>query len=300
MRFFFLFFLLTIPVSTRAESCGWNADRSFWSCGAGYGGGSTGGSSSSINQAVESNPANLPVDPTSFGLEGAFANRSSPEGKSKFSVSTIKGFEGIGFGIGSWTEGSFSAPDLPNHFLASAAWQEYLDYQRNPPSVLGIRLGSSIKVPKKLLPKGIRVAFGGSLGLGRVSGDVSPQFGVIASVFGLGLGYSHSFERISRTLPPINVSTIAAGLNFGAIYLGYSRIKTHSIVNDTYANVVGIRYTSLRWTFFTNAKLQKDHRGKPDTWIYAGALRKLGTRFGVGYEYGVYRYSHSALLQIYL
>jgi hypothetical protein len=283
-----------------AETCGWNPDHTFWSCGSGYGGGSAGGSSPSINNAVESNPADLPVGPTPFGLEGDFYNRSSPAGKPKFSFSTVKGFEGIGFGIGSWTEGTFGAPDLATHFLSSAVWQPYQQYEANPPSVTGIRLGTGVRLLPKLLPTGIRLAVGGSLGLGRVSGDVSPQAGAIVSLLGLGLGYSQSFERISRSLPAITVSTYSVGLNISFLYLGYYYIVLHSIVNETYANVAAIRLTSSRWTLFSNAKFQKDHRGTPNTWTYSGVLRKFGNRIGIGYEYGFYRYSHTAILQIYL
>ncbi|MGE3261590.1 MAG: hypothetical protein AB7K68_07425 [Bacteriovoracia bacterium] len=298
-RAYLLLFFFS-PLAFGAEDCGWNADKSFWSCDGSFSSASVGGSSSRLGDSVESNPAALPTIPTPFGVEGMYTDRSFPAGKAKFSGSTIKAFEGIGFGIGSWSEGSFAAPDLPSHFLGSSSLEEYKQYEMNPPSSLGLRLGTSVAFPKKLFPKGIRLSVGVSGGKGRTHGDWSPQAGVLLRIFGIGLGYSESYERISTLLPKITVSTLAVGFPVGPFYLGYSRIAVSSSVARSFADVVGLRFTKAKWTLYGNMKFQRDHRGNPDTWHRFGIQRRLGTRFGVGYEYGLYRYSHSALLQLYL
>jgi hypothetical protein len=253
-----------------------------------------------LGDTLGGNPAALPTLPTPFGIEGLASSRSSPKRKTGFSTTTVKGFEGFGFGIGSWTDGTFSAPDFPAHFLGSVASEAYLHYQQDPPSALGLRLGTTAVLPQGPFPKGMRISLGGSVGLGRIRGQVSPQFGGLVKFFFLGLGYSESYERISEFLPNTRISTISAGLPLGPLYAGFSRVRLKSVVNKTYANVYSLRWNGPKWTFFGNAKIQRDHRGEPDRWIRGGLQRRIGKRLGLGYEYGLYRYSHSAILQIYL
>lgn len=300
MRFAALLIALFASHPARADDSDcWNSDHSIYNCDEG-GGGAVGASAPLIGDTLESNPAALPTSPTPFGLETMWSDRSAPAGKKKFSVSTIKGFEGIGFGIGAWSDGTFSAPDFPAHFLSSSALAEYKEYERNPPSVIGIRLGTTVVLPKFLFPKFMRVSVGGSAGLGRVTGEVAPQVGALASIYGLGVGYSESFERLSKALPKTRISNFAVGFPLGPLYLGYTYAVIRSSVNRTFANLYGIRFTSGGWTLHGGWKSQKDHRGAMDAWSSAGLRRQLGKRFGLGYEYGYYRYSHSAVLQIFL
>jgi hypothetical protein len=265
-------------------------------------GAAAGGSAPLIGDTLEGNPAALPTIPTPFGIEGVFSHRSAPRGKPKFSLSTAKGFEGIGIGIGSWSDGTFGAPDFANHFLGSSALGEYQAYQRDPPSVLGLRLGSTVVLPQGPFPKGIRISVGGSLGFGRVSGQASPQAGVLMKFFFIGLGYSQSFERLSSSLPKATISNFSAGIPMGKFFVGYSNIIIKSSVNRTFANVYTAHWSNMRWTLFGSLKTQKDHRWQPDLWWRAGIQRRFGRkgRLGLGYEYGLYRYSHSAILQIFL
>jgi hypothetical protein len=297
-----LLLALMLPTLAQAKDCGWNSERTNYNCDGFFSGAAVGGSAPLMGDSLEGNPAALPTQPTPFGLEGVFSDRSAPRGKPKFSVSTVKGFDGFGFGIGSWSEGTFGAPDFDNHFLGSAARAEFQAYQRNPSSVIGFRLGTTVVLPQGPFPKGIRVSVGGSLGLGRVYGKLAPQWGVLVKFFFLGLGYSESHERLSDALPKNKIITMSAGLPLGPLYLGYSQITVKSSVNRSKANVLSARWTSPLWTLYGNAKLQKDHRGEPDSWIRAGLQRRFGKngRFGAGYEYGLYRYSHSAIFQFYL
>ena len=290
---------LAAPVrALAAGDCGWNEDKSFWSCG-GSSGAVSGNSSPGVGDAVEGNPAALPAHPMPLGLEGTFSNRGSATNKAKVSVSTVKGFDGIGFGIGSWSERTFGAPDFDTHFQSSSYLKEFSDYQRDPPSTLGLRLGSSVRFPRALLPKGLYISAGGSLGLGRVSGHWSPQVGLLARLGVVGMGYSKSYEKIYATLPQIAISVLGAGMQLGVLYLGYSHIELSSAAGSSRANLYGLRFDLQQWTLYGNIKAQQDHRGAPDNWVRAGLQRRF-RRLGLGYDYGLYRHSHSAVLQFYL
>lgn len=293
---------MLLSPAAQAKDCGWNSDRSSYNCDDVASKGAIGGSAPLIGNTLESNPAALPVDPTPFGIELTLSNRSSPKKKPNFSVSTIKGFEGIGFGIGSWSEGTFGAPDFDNHFLGSSHYREFQTYQEDPPSVLGLRIGTTIVLPRGPLPKGIRFSLGGSLGLGRVSGRTSPQAGVLMKFYFLGLGYAQSFDQLSPSLPKTKIHTYAAAIPIGKFFLGYTYQVLKSSVNETYANTYSLRFSPKNWNFYGALKKQKDHRGHPDNWIRAGLQHRFGKKgtFGLGYEYGQYRYSHSMILQWYL
>ena len=119
-------------------------------------------------------------------------------------------------------------------------------------------------------------------------------------IYGLGLGYSQSFERLSVILPRVKIASFSAGLPVGPLYLGYSHIVMSSSVNKNNTNIYGIRWIGDRFTLHAGVKVQKDHRNATDSWIRGGIQRKLGSRIGVGYDFGQYRQSHSASLQIYL
>jgi len=296
---FLIAFALFAGLAQAAPSC-WNANKTVYNCDSNGGGGSLGASAPLIGNTLGSNPAALPTAPSPFGLEGVYSDRANPNGRPKLSVSTIKGFEGIGFGIGSWSEGTFIAPDFPQHFLSSAAYREFLAYQSNPPSVLGLRLGTTILLPQGPFPNGIRFSLGASGGLGRVRGNWSPQVGVLARIFGLGLGYAENYERLSRQLPSTRISTFAAGFHLGPLYFGYTYNTIRSSVNRTFANSYSMRLNLGKLIFHGAVKTQKDHRGAPDSWENAGLLWRMGTRIGAGYEYGLYRHSHSGVLHLYL
>lgn len=295
---FFLSLILLIPQAQAKSECGWNDSRTFFSCDD-VSKASTGATIPIIGDILQNNPAGLPSFPTPLGVEGTFSNRSFPGKKAKFSASLIKGFEGIGFGLGSWSDGTFSAPDFRNHFYSTTEEVDYKAYEANPPSDLGLRLGTSVKIPPRFIPRGIDFSVGGSVGFSRVKNSYSPQFGAVLRLLDIRLGYSRSFDRISTLLPKARVDVASIGLDLGAFYLGYSYVLTRTIVNRTHANNYLLRLDSGRWVIFGAVKLQKDHRGDSFTWPTAGIQRKLGSRLGVGYVYGLYRYSHSALLQFY-
>ncbi len=293
--------LLAFPFFASADGpdC-WNSDRSFYDCGDKGGGGPSGTSTPVISDAVGSNPAAIPLNLTPFGLEAILSDRGGRNGKKKVDVSTVKGFDGIGIGVGSWIENSFSAPDFPAHFLGSSALEAYGNYRNNPPSVLGIRLGSSLLLPRGLMPKGVRVSIGGSLGMGRVSGQWAPQVGALMRILGFSLGYSESFERLSASLPETRITHLSVGFPLAIFYFGYTNATMRSPVNRTFAHLFLLRMTLGQWIAHGGIKVQKDHRGALDEWHRAGLLRRLGKTIGLGYEYGLYRYAHSIVLQIYL
>lgn len=278
------------------EEC-WNSERTFYNCSAG-GGAKAGASAPLIGDTLESNPAALPTAPTPFGIEAAYNDRSSPHKKPKVSFSTVKGFEAMGFGVGSWSDGTFTAPDFPQHFLGTEQEQNFLAYQNNPRSVLGLRIGGTILLPKGPLPKGIRFSVGASAGFGRVAGEWAPQVGVLMMLFGIGLGYSQSYEHLSALLPRNIIHTGSAGFHLGKIYLGYTYSEIRSRVKRSFANTGSLRLSLGKWILHGAAKFQKDHRGASDSWHRAGIQRRFGA-LGLGYEYGTYRYSHGAVVQLY-
>lgn len=296
---FILVFCLFPHISQAADldqQC-WNSDRSFYDCSSG--GGAVGVSAPVVGDTLESNPANLPVQEAPFGVEVLGSDRSSPMGKPKVNFGLVKGFDGLGFGIGSWSKGTFSAPDFPQHFLGTSGSDYYRTYEKEDKSVLGLRLGTAVVMPKALFPKFLRVSVGGSVGFGQVRGDYSPQVGLVMRIFSLGVGYSENYEQLSVDLPRNRISIFSSGIFLGRVFLGYSYSTIRSSLNRTYSNSAFVRVPFAKWVAHGGLKFQKDHRGQQDHWHRAGLLRKLGKHFSLGYEYGYYRYSHSLLMQVF-
>jgi hypothetical protein len=221
-----------------------------------------------IGATLDSNPANLPTIPTPFG-------------------------------VGSWSKGTFSAPDFAPHFLGVQP-DKYRAYEAKERFIPGFRLGTTVVLPKLFFPKFFRVSVGGSVGFGQVSGEVATQVGLVMRLGPLGAGYSENYERIARDLPRNRISVLSAGIFFGQVYASYSYSVIRSSLNRTFANTGGLRVPLGRWVAHGGWKFQKDHRGQKDDWHRAGLQRKLGKRFALGYEYGYYRYSHSLALQLFL
>jgi hypothetical protein len=288
--------LLLLPAPLAMANC-WNADKTFYHGCADGSSGAIGASAPLLGETMESNPASLPTQPTPFGIEALFSDRSAPKGERKLSFSTVKGFDGIGFGLGSWSSGTFSAPDLPQHFLGSSFSEEFNTFQSTSSGSPGIRIGTTALLPRGPFPPNIRFSLGASAGLGRVKGDWAPQLGALARISLLGIGYSESFERIAHYLPRIRVSIFASGLQLGQFYLGYSRSRVRSEAGSTFSSLYGLRFLPGKWTFHGGLKLQRDHRGSRDAWFRGGITRQLGRRFSAGYEYGIYRHSHSGALR---
>ncbi len=289
---FFLFF----AISAQAEDC-WNSDRTFYDCSSNSGG-AAGVSTPILGDTLESNSANLPSQPTPFGIEALLHDRSTPRGKPKVGFALVKGFDGLGFGLGAWSKGTFAAPDFPQHFLGPAE-ARYRAFELKEKNIPGIRLGTAIVLPKFFLPRFMRLSIGGSMGLGQVSGHYSPQLGAVMRIYNLGIGYSENRDQLATDLPRTRISVFSAGLFIRRIYLGYSYSVIRSSLNRTFSNFVGMKIFSAKWTIHGGWKFQKDHRGAPDDWYRAGLQRKIGKRFSLGYEYGYYRYSHSASMQFF-
>jgi hypothetical protein len=295
-----LFLLPTLAFAKSGSDCGWVGDHIDYDCGVDTDGPAAGASAPLLGDTLGDNPAALPSGSTPFGIEGRFDSRQAPGGTPGFAGTTVKGLGGFGFGVGSWSYGTFSAPDFDNHFLDTSAGDAYLAYQLHHTGTLPMRFGAAVVLPPSFLPKGVRLSLGGSLGLGSVSGELAPQIGVLLRIYWLGLGFSNSYEHLSTALPRVVASRLSVGLGLGVFYLGFAHQRLHSDVNTTSANTISIRLPSPKWTLFAGHKWQLDQRGLPDSWEQAGVIRKLGRHFGIGYEYGEYRFSHSAILQLYL
>lgn len=290
--------LLFLPSLARAETNCWNSDRTFYDCTANSGA-AVGVSAPVVGGTLESNPANLPSEPTPFGFEVRGSDRSSPKGEAKIGLALVKGFDGLGFGVGSWSKGAFTAPDFAQHFLGPMP-QQFREYEAKEKFIPGIRLGTTFVLPKVFFPKFIRFSLGGSLGFGQVSGHVSPQMGAVMRIYGFGFGYSVSSDRLASNMPKTQISVFSAGLFVKRAYAGYSNSIMKSAANRTFSNSVSLRVPYGKWLFYGGWKFQKDHRGAPDDWYEGGLQRQLGKRATIGYEYGYYRYSHSVYLQMFL
>jgi hypothetical protein len=298
--FYFKFCILALLLASteaKAKDC-WNDPSTYFSC-QGDSSSGVGISAPVLGDTIESNPANLPVEHTPLGLEVLASDRSLTK-KSKLNFSTVKGFSGLGVGVGSWSKGTFQAPDFQPHFLGTAYEAEYKEFERKESNVPGFRLGTTFIIPKSLFPRFMRVSLGGSLGLGQVSGEVTPQVGMLVRISKLVLGYSENFEHLSLSLPRSRISVLSGGIFIGRNYFGYSYSTMSSSLKRTHSQNVTMAIPIGKWSAHGGWKFQRDHRGRNDNWYRAGLLRKLSRRFSLGYEYGYYRNSHSALLQIFL
>lgn len=296
LAFGLLFSSLFLEEARAASSC-WNSDRTFYNCSE-HSGGAVGVSAPLLGDSLDSNPANLPSEPTPFGLEVTASDRSSPVGKAKVSFATVKGFDGIGFGIGALSKGTFGSPDFAPHFLGKAE-TEYRASELNEKPLAGIRLGTTVVLPQLFFPDFIRLSVGGSVGLGQVSGDISPQAGAVMRISGLAFGYSENLERLSKSLPRNRISIYSGGIFVRRVYAGYSYSIMRSALNRTFTNSVGVRIPIKKWVVHGGWKFQKDHRGARDNWHRAGLLRRLSKKLSVGYDYGYFRHSHSVSMQFF-
>lgn len=296
--FFVLTLAFAIAQPAHADDSCWNAGRTQYNCAKGSSG-SLGVSAPLLGDTLDSNPANLPTVPVPFGLEFLLHDRTSPLGKPGIGFATVKGFDGLGFGVGSWSKGTFAAPDFAPHFLGPEP-DKYRAYELRERFIPGIRVGTTVVLPKLFFPKFFRVSVGGSLGFGQVSGEAATQVGAVMRLGPLGAGYSENFERIARDLPRNRISVFSAGIFLGQVYASYSHALMRSPLNRTFTHTVGLRLPFKRWVAHGGWKWQRDHRGEKDNWHRAGLQRKLGKRFALGYEYGYYRYSHSLGLQVFL
>ncbi|RZA07363.1 MAG: hypothetical protein EOP11_07905 [Proteobacteria bacterium] len=296
-----LIFLILAPLGAQAAALDtncWNSDHTFYDCSTNRG--AVGVSAPIVGETLESNPANLPTEPSPLGLEIIGSDRSPPKGKARLGFATVKGFDGLGFGVGAWQKNTFSAPDFAEHYLPTSGAEAYTAFEEKDRLALALRLGATVVLPKNWFPKVMRVSVGASAGLGQVSGDYSPQVGLVMRVFGLGLGYSENFERLSRDLPRARISVASAGFFIRRIYLGYSYSWVRSTLNSTSAQALSLRIPFGAWVAYGGVKFQRGINGDPDQWHRAGLLRKLNKHVNLGYEYGYYRLSHSVVLQLFL
>jgi hypothetical protein len=286
-----LFFLSLFPARAFAEECGWSKDNKFYSCRP-TAGPASGSAAPLLSDTVEDNPAGIPVVPTKFGLEGRADSRQAPSGKAGFGGTTVKGFSGFGFGLGSGAYDSFAAPDIASHFIGSTSAAAYDAFRANPPGAIGLRLGSALGLPSALFPAGIHVSLGGSLGLGGISANSSPQIGLQLRIFSLGLGFSTDSERLTALLPRVTVSRYSAGWKLTQFYAGFSHISLTSSAGRSYSNEAILRSVGKIWILFGSIRWEQ----QADPWTRAGFTYQLGT-FAIGYEYGEYRYAHSLIVQ---
>lgn len=278
---------------SQAQDC-WNLERSFYDCSANSG---SGASYANNGDALNSNAAGLPVQPSPIGLEGIWSNRAT-SGKAKLEVSTIKGFEGIGFGVGSWSEGSFSSPNFRDHYLSTVWNQHYRDYETAKNNGWGTRLGAALKLPFRFLPKKIALSVGGSLGIGNVQYSSSRQIGIVVRLYFLGLGFSRSFERLTVAIPRPTIDQFSSGLYLGPIFLGYSNQTIKSVLGKTYSNTYTLHWQISETSLYLARKTYKDYRELPQTWDTFKISSWVSKHLSLGYQYGLYQNSHSASLQL--
>lgn len=293
---FFLLQLILIHNPARAETC-WNDDFTFYNCDAQRSSAPASNAPMGADRIL-SNPAGLPVGPSPFGVEAIVNDRSVLKKEPKFVFSTVKGFDGIGFGVGSYTQGTFSAPNFRDHFLPTRYEQEFREYEEKDKSPFGLRLGTAVRIPTG--SKNIHLRLGGSLGLGNVATSPSKQLGLVlrASIF--ALGYSRSFEKLSEKLPNTSVDEFNLGIAVGPFFAGASTQFIHSSAFKNTSRTISLRWTAQRWTFYGAVKHFQDYQYLGSTWHSAMVQRRFGKRLGLSYYYGVYPRSHGLGMQIYL
>lgn len=289
LKLFFLFFTL----SAHAQDC-WNLERSFYDCSSNPG---SGASHANNGDALNTNAAGLPVQPSPIGLEGIWSNRTST-GDAKLDVSTIKGFEGIGFGVGSWSEGSFPSPNFRDHYLGTTWRQQFVDYETAKNNGWGTRIGAAVKLPFRFLPKKIAVSVGGSIGVGNVEYSSSRQIGMIVRLYFLGIGYSRSFERLTVAIPRPTIDQFSSGLYLGPIFLGYSNQTIKSVLGKTYSSTYTFHWQISETSIYLARKNFKDYRELPQIWDTIKLSTWVSKHIGIGYQYGLYPDSHSASVQV--
>lgn len=292
----FLFQLALTLTPARAETC-WNDDFTFYNCDAHRSSAPASNAPMGADKIL-SNPAGLPVGPSPFGLEAIVNDRSVIRKKPKFVFSTVKGFDGIGFGVGSYTQGTFSAPNFRDHFLPTVYEEQFREYEAKDKNPFGLRLGTAVRIPTGT--KFLHLRLGGSLGLGNVAKSPSKQLGLVlrASIF--ALGYSRSFERLAADLPSTTVDEFNAGIAVGPFFAGASTQLIHSAAFKNSSRTFSLRWTAQRWTLYGALKNFQDFKGAASTWHSAMVQRRFGKRLGVSYYYGVYPRSHGLGMQLYL
>jgi hypothetical protein len=291
--------IISISGWAALEDC-WNSSKTFYDCGQ-YGRGGGRSAQATGSDSFISNAAFLPTGKTPFGIEGVFSDRSFFSDRSRLQFSTIKGFNGIGFGLGNWTKGSFFAPNFHDHFYDTDFQSDYIAAEGANSANLGLRLGMAIRLPTaRILPKRINFSVGGSVGQTEVKGSYSKQIGAVAQLYFLGLGYSQSFERISISLPRPRVDLLSVGIFLRNIYLGHSQQTVKSLAGKTRVKYYLLSYEHPKWALLLGVKNYIDHRGIEQNWPLAKLNRKIGQRFGVSYIYGLFPFSHSVGLQLFL
>jgi hypothetical protein len=227
------------PANASAKRSCWNSDKTFYDCSAGSEG-ALGVSAPVIGDTLDTNPANLPTESSPFGIEAIYSDRTSPHGKPGLGFSTVKGFDGLGFGVGAWSKGTFNAPDFAPHFIGVEP-EKYRAFELKEKKIPGIRLGTTVVLPSLFLPSFIRLSIGGSVGFGQVSGKPSTQVGAVVRLWRLGVGYSENYERLSEQLPSNRISVFSAGIFLGPVYANYAHTVMRSSLNRTFTNSVALR-----------------------------------------------------------
>jgi hypothetical protein len=283
------------PRETRAATCDWNIDGSFFSCD-NYGmRQSTGRSLPRALDVIRINPASIPSLPTPIGVEGTYAN-STELGKNKFQASLVKGFKGIGLGLGTWDVGSFSGADLGEQFANTIYQTDYEKYQHDASAIKGFRVGASLMAPLNPLEKIFHLQMGASVGKATGSSVLSPSYGIVADARWISFGYTLANETLSGTLPRVKTQAWSAGLQIQQLYFGVTGSFFRTAAGGFRNTVYNVRWARGALGLYGAVKKFRDRDGKPFSQNMASFDLKLNRNLLFGYAYGLYHYSHSATL----
>jgi len=300
MRFvLFTSSLILFSTQAFAASCDWNADKSFYTCD-GYGvQESVGRTVATMGEVININPAALPTVPTPVGMEFDLHSRDQGPEKSRSQLSLIKGFNGLGVELGSWTTGTMSSMETGAIFDGSPYAGQYQSYLNQVSVKQGYRLGSAFRFPLGLIGKGYHLQVGGSIGEGPRSSIPSVGYGVTGAILGLNLGYSYLKENLSGLLPQIVSNTFSVGLQEGPLYVGYSATAFSITTPLPSSSMFSVRWANDSWSLFASYKKYGDYYQNSHTWTSASAHLNFGKHLALGYVYGLYPGSHSASSQFY-
>lgn len=291
----------TLPNLSFAE-CSWNFNHTFYGCDTFGLSEGVGRSVPLVSNIIDFNPGSLPSLPTPVGLEATYSSKPNPLTGSRLETSIIKGFNGIGFGLGTWNPGTFSSADLQDFLLASAqnstTQGNLLQAQSYAAAVTslhqGFQFGTAVDLPTGPAHDLVRVSLGASFGELGGANSLSSNYGLSAEMSVFDFGYSTQQVRV-QTLPAIDSHVLTGGAHLFGLYFAYSKTTWNTGVlpaNTLYS----IRYGSTEWTAFGAVKNYTDAAGFAHSWTSVSLQRNLGA-ITIGYLYGLYLHSQSIDLQ---
>jgi hypothetical protein len=294
----FLLLALLPSLAFGERKCKWNDEGTFYGGSDCDGGGtrnSIGHSVVSAGEVVQLNPAALPTLPTPIGAELNINSRAEGPNQSRTSLSLLKGFDRLGFGLGTWTTDTMSGPELSSLFAGPNA-QNYQAYQALPENGPGLRAGLALALIRY---KRLALRVGGGIGQNSKNGPGASSAGIAVDLLHLNFGASFAHESFPN-LPKIRSEYFSAGLLFGPLFIGNNLGVHDADTAHSVTNTISARWSDDTTNFFFSYKSYTSSSADSGSWISSSAHFNVNQHLSVGYIYGLYLKSHSLSIQAYL